>query len=371
MVSRFQKSKIESIENSDYDVIEGRGKFVDGPAVDVDGRRLEANAYVIATGSKPAILPIPGIEDVPVLTSDDVMRLSEPPRSLLVQGAGPIALELGQFFARVGTDVLLINRSPLLAHYDAEAGEELHRALEQEPRFDLLAPAAIQELRPDGDGLVAAVRTSDGVREHRADALLMAVGRNALLDHIGLEHVGVPPLEGRLQHDAAMRTCNPRVFAAGDATGFHQVLHLSNQEGVAAGHNAAGGSPERKIDYRLKMQVVFTDPAYASVGQSLEEAKQSGHDVIVGRAQIPRIGRGITMGAGHGLWRLYAKRSTGEILGSSLLAPRADDLIHVVATMMHYGGTVADVLQMPWYHPTLTEIMINLARDLERQMNGG
>jgi len=367
IVQRFKRAKIESIEASEYEVISGRGRFVEGPALAVEGRRLVARAYVIATGSAPTILPIPGIDDVPVLTSDDVMRLTERPRSVIVQGAGPIGLELGQFFARIGSEVLLVNRSPLLAHYDTEAGEELHRALEAEPRFELLAPSAIQELRRDADGIVATIRTTDDVREHRADALIMAVGRHALLDDIGLEHLAIPPFDGRIQHDEQMQTCNPHVYVAGDSTGAHQVLHLSNQEGEIAGHNAAGGSPRRKIDYRLEMQVVFTDPPYASVGKTFSELKQAGIDVVVSRAHFARTGRAITMGATHGLWRLYTERTTGEILGASILGPRADDLIHEIALMMHYGGKISDVAELPWYHPTLSEVMLDLARDAARQ----
>ena len=371
MVSRFQSAKIRSIEASDYEVLQGRGRFVEGPAIELDGRRLEAKAYVLATGSVPTVLPIPGIENVPVITSDEVMQLTEAPRSLIVQGAGPIGLEFCQFFARIGSDVVLVNRSTLCSKYDAEAGEEMHAALAQEPRLRLLAPAIIEQLRPEGDGLVATVRGNEGTEEYRADALLMAAGRRAMLEGLGLEEIGLHPSSGHLSHDDKMQTANPRVYVAGDATGAYQVLHTSNAEGVVAGHNAARGTPERKIDYRLKMQVVFTDPPYASVGSTLEELEKAGRDVIIGRAKLPQTGRAITMGVEHGLWRLYACRTTGEILGASLLGPRADDVIHEVAVMMHFGAKVDDIAEIPWYHPTLSELMLDLMRDIQRQRAAG
>ena len=370
LVKRFQNAKIGSIESADYEVLQGRGRFVEGPAIELDGRRLEARAYVLATGSAPTVLSIPGIEDVPLLTSDDVMKLTEPPRSLIVQGAGPIGLEFGQFFARIGSEVVLVNRSTLCSKYDAEAGTELQAALEQEPRFRLLTPAIIERLRPEGSGLIATIRTDEGTQEHRADALLMAAGRHAMLDGLGLEEIGLQPSNGLLAHDETMQTEIPQVYVAGDATGAYQVLHTSNQEGLVAGHNAAGGSPARKIDYRLKMQVVFTDPPYASVGPTPEEAEQAGRDVVIGRAKLAQTGRAITMGVEHGLWRLYACRSSGEILGASLLGPRADDVIHQVAIMMHFGAKVEQIAEMPWYHPTLSEVMLDLVRDIQRQRSG-
>jgi len=370
LVRRFQNAKIRSIESSDYEVLQGRGRFVEGPAIELDGKRLEAKAYVLATGSAPTVLPIPGIEDVPVITSDEVMRLTEAPRSIIVQGAGPIGLEFGQFFARIGCDVVLVNRSNLCSKYDAEAGEQMRAALEREPRFLLMTPAVIEKLRPDGTGLIATVRTDSGVEECRADLLLMAAGRQALLEGLGLEEIGLSPSNGLLKHDATMKTENPRVYVAGDATGAYQVLHTSNQEGLVAGHNAAGAGPAREIDYRLKMQVVFTDPPYASVGFTPEEAEQAGHEVIIGRAKLPETGRAITMGVEHGLWRLYADRSSGEILGASLLGPRADDIIHEVMLMMHFGAKVDEIAEMPWYHPTLSEVMLDLMRDVQRQRSG-
>jgi len=369
LVRRFQRAKISSVESQDYEVLFGRGRFAVGGGIDVDGRRLTADRYVIATGSVPASIPIPGVEDVPVITSDDVMRLESQPRSLVVQGAGPIGLELAQFFARIGTRVLLVNRSPLLSHSDLECGEELRRALLDEPNFELAVPGKIEQLRPNGEGLVASVRRGDqNTIEFEADALLMATGRWASLDDLGLEHVGIVPQGRILEHDATMRTSNPSVYVAGDATGSYQVLHLSNQEGSVAGHNAAGREPPQQMDYRLNMAVIFTDPPYATVGLSQTTATREGRDVVVGRAVFPETGRAVTMNARHGLWKMLADRSTGEILGSSILGPRADDLIHLISMAMHHRSTAAEICALPWYHPTLSEVILNVGRDIAGQL---
>jgi len=335
----------------------------------VEGRELDAGCYVIATGSVPDSLPIPGADEVPTMTSDDVMQLDDQPESLIVQGAGPIGLELAQFFARIGTRVLLVNRSPLLSRTDAECGQELRAALEQEPNFELAVPGKIRRLRPNGAGLSATIESGGRESEHQASALLMATGRRAALGDLGLEHVGLEPTPDGLEYDAKMRTANPRIFVAGDATGRYQILHLANQEGTVAGHNAAGASPALEMSYRLKMAVTYTDPPYATVGATETELTDAGVEFVTGHARFPETGRAITMGVEHGLWKLLADRRTGEVLGSSIVGPRADDLIHLISTAMYFHASAREICSMPWYHPTLSEVILNLGRDIAGQLH--
>jgi len=367
LVERFKRAKIAGIEAQDYELLQGRASFEPGGGVAVNGRVLTARRYVIATGSAPQAPPVHGLEDAPYLTSDDVMKLDTAPASLVVYGAGPIGLELAQFFARIGTEVLLVARLPLLHHFDLDCGAELARVLSSEPRLELAVPSTLVEVQRQGAGVRVRVESQGETRDHRADALLIATGRRAALDGLGLEHIGLTADGGRLRHDAAMRTDNPDIFAAGDATGAFQILHLANQEGTVAGANAAGASPEHTMDYRLKMSVVFTDPPFAHVGltgSEIESDQARGREIVTSSVAFPQTGRAITMEVEHGLWKLVIDRSTCEILGSAILGPRADDLIHLIALMMYYGGTIHDVSRLPWYHPTLAEVMVNLGRDL-------
>ncbi|UCF68675.1 MAG: FAD-dependent oxidoreductase, partial [Acidobacteriota bacterium] len=222
-------------------------------------------------------------------------------------------------------------------------------------------------------GLRARIGVEGAQLERRADALLVATGRRAALDELGLEHVDLRPTDGWLAHDSTMRTAHHDIFVAGDATGRFQILHLANQEGTVAGHNAAGGEPSKRMDYRLKMNVIFTDPPYASVGMTsreLEADVAQGRHVVASSVRLPQTGRAITMGAEHGLWKLFADGKTGEVLGSAIVGPRADDLIHLISTLMYYRAAVSDISQMPWYHPTLAEVMLNLERELADLMPG-
>lgn len=373
-VARFKQAKVSSIEAAPYEVIEGRGSFAPGGALDVNGRKITAASYVIATGSTATSLPIPGIDQVPVLTSDSVMRLESQPSRLIVQGAGAIGLELGQFFARIGTEVLLVNRSPLLSKLDAECGAELSRVFDAEPGFEACVPGRVERLRPSAGGLVADIRCGERTRTFEADAILMATGRKAALENIGLEHAGLSVENDRLAFDRRMCTSNPTIFIAGDSTSDSQILHIANQEGHVAGHNAALvalGKAEtdfRQMDYRIRMAMIFTDPPYADVGITEAAARANGLNIVVGRAEIPKTGRAITMGARHGLWKMIVDCTSREIIGATLLGLRADDIAHVVSVMMFHRTRVDQVLEMPWYHPTLSEVIIDLARDAIRQM---
>jgi pyruvate/2-oxoglutarate dehydrogenase complex dihydrolipoamide dehydrogenase (E3) component len=365
-VARFKKSKVASVEASDYDVLFARGRFVEGGGVEVDGRVMSAAGYVIATGSVTTRAEIPGIDTVQVWDSDDVMRLKQRPERLIVLGAGAVGLELAQFFARIGTQVLLVNRSALLTHHDLDCGAELTRALGDEPRLELAVPGSIDSLEPAGPGLRAHVRGCDGVRQFVADALLVAVGRRPAIDDLGLEHVGLSlGPDGCLPRDEQMRTDNPAIFVAGDTTGCRQILHLANLEGDVGGHNAAGGLPARSMDYRLEMQVIFTEPPFAQVGVTVDQARAAGLDVVTSSARFPETGRAITMGIRHGIWKLVADRASGEILGTSIVGPRADDLAHLISTIMYFRGKIDDIRALPWYHPTLAEVMIDLCRGFD------
>ncbi len=370
MVARFKKAKISGVANQGYEVIDARGRFHSDGGLLVGDSRMRARRYVLAVGSVPTSIAVPGMEHVEVLTSDDVMKMRRQPDSLVVQGAGPIAIEMALFFARIGTRVVLVNRSPCLKFHDSDIGDEMKAALNHEPNLEVAAPGCIANIERDGDAGLFTIESAEGTSSVRSARLLMAVGRKAALDGLGLSHAGVQVENGRVVHNPAMQTTNPEVYVAGDATGEHQILHIANQEGAVAGMNAAAGSPDHRMDYRLKMSVIFSDPPLASIGMNGPELKKNGIRFVSGSARFSQTGRAIIMGVEHGIWRMYADTATGEILGSVILGPNADDLIHIVSTMMHYRGSVRDIMdRMPWYHPTQSEVIMNLARKIIPQLD--
>ena len=365
MVARFKKAKIDSIEAQRYEVIDARARFHPDGGLLVGGARMNARRYVLAVGSVPSSIPVPGMEHVEILSSDDVMKLREQPDCLVVQGAGPVAIEMALFFARIGTRVVLVNRSSCLKLHDREIGEEMKAALSHEPNLQVTAPGRIRGIAQEGDSGLFTIESDEASFTFRSSRLLMAVGRDAALEGLDLQYAGIRTIHGRIIHDSAMQTSNPEVYVAGDATGDCQVLHIANQEGAVAGTNAALARPEHRMDYRLKMSVFFSDPPLAAVGKTGPELQEAGIRFVSGTARFPETGRAIARGVQHGIWRLYADAATGEILGAVILGPNADDLIHIISTMMQYHGTARDIMdRMPWYHPTQSEVIMSLAREI-------
>lgn len=363
-VARFARAKIAGIEAGGYEVIDARARFASDDTVEAGGQTYRfTKGAVIATGSVPSIPPIDGISSVPYWTSDDVMALTERPESAIVLGTGAIGLELAQFLSRMGTRVQLVSRRRIFVWVDPLISEEMEAALGDEPNLDLIQAAPIR-VQHSGEGIEVTVSREGAEAALTAKHLVVATGRRADLENLGLEAAGVNVEGHSVVCGTDMRTSNPRVFVAGDATGTEQLLHVANWEGRVAGLGAAQVEGDHQVERRLDMQVVFSDPTLATIGQTEEEARAAGHDVITASANFAETGRAITQDVQHGAFKLVADRS-GEILGSQILGPRADDLIHTIAAVMYYRGTAADLLEMPWYHPTLSEVVLSLAGELQ------
>ena len=372
-VARFKKAKLGAIERGGYEVIDAYARFSGPDTVEAGGETYHfTRGAVLASGSDPIVPPIEGIDSVReaglYLDSDDVMKLTERPASAIVLGGGAIGLELGLFLARMGTEVFMVNRSGFLSKIDADLADEMQRVLDDEPNMTRIAPLVSKSIEVVDGRVHHHIEAEGGSRTLIADRFVGATGRRARIADMGLEAAGVKTAKGRVQHDAAMRTSNPRIFVAGDATGSELLLHVANWEGKAAGLGAAEVPGDHVVERRLRMTAIFSDPPLATIGLSESEARGAGLPVITALERFPQTGRAITMDVQYGLWKLVAHAETGELLGSQILGPRADDIVHVISTAMYYHGTVFDLVKMPWYHPTLTEVGLSLARTLSEKV---
>ncbi len=379
LVARFKRAKVSGMENAWYEILDGRVRFDSPGTVQVrmaDGseRTLTSRAFLISTGSRHSLPPTKGLDSVPYWTSDDVLESHDVPETLLVQGSGAVGLEFATYYAGLGTKVCLVSRSPILNRgADAELSQMYRNALEA-TGIHVLVHHEIDEVSQQGGKIRAIVSGNEGAVTMHFDRYLVATGRAANLESLNLEAAGIEHSGPRLKLGPALETTNRNVFAAGDATNDRLILHTGNAEGRHVARNLTAlfkGAELEPWDEKIPLMSIFTHPPYAEAGLREDQAVERGIDVISARKNWADQGRGIVMGAvpEAAFIKLIAAREDGRLLGAQILGPRADDLIHVVSTAIHLGGRAQDFVEMPWYHPTLSEAFIELGRELVAQQD--
>jgi pyruvate/2-oxoglutarate dehydrogenase complex dihydrolipoamide dehydrogenase (E3) component len=378
LIGGFAAYRRKQLARGKFVFLRGKASFLDAHTVLLEnGHELElvtASTFIVATGSVISRVPIPGLWETGCWTSDTALDTEEIPKRLAVLGGGVIAVELGQFFARVGSKTTLLQRSNrIVRNYDPDVSFELERAFKAEG-IDVVTGVKILEVRRSGKGKKIVYLCRKKKKELVVDEILYAMGRVPAVEGLKLENAGVAVPEGRLKVDATMRTSVPNIFAAGDVVGQHEVVHIAIQQAEMAARNAvhqlqnAAREPER-IDYRLKALVTFTEPELGSVGLSETEAKAQGIPFL--SAKYPFIDHGKAMIGGYqfGFVKVIAEKTKGEIIGAVIIGPHASDMIHELIAVMYYRGTVQDLEKMPHYHPTLAEIITYPAEELAMKLS--
>ncbi|MHB1486490.1 MAG: mercury(II) reductase [Acidimicrobiales bacterium] len=340
------------VEDYGFTVLSGHARFSGPDTITVDGSAVSAGVFLIATGASPAAPPIPGLAEAGFLTSTTALELTEVPRRLVVIGANAIGLELGQFFLHVGAEVTFLDVAERIAPFE-------------EPEVsDALAEVLVtQGATIHTDAQVLAVRRSDGhvevtvqVGDHQfdvvADEVLVATGRRPNTDELGLEAAGVKLDErGAILVNDELRTANPMVFAAGDVTGAPQFVYVSAYEGALAVDNALLGA-RRTVDFTGLPRVTFTAPQVASAGLTEAQARGAGHDVDTSILPLAAVPRALVNHDIHGLVKLVAEAGTGRLLGASILAEGAGDVIQSAVLAIRHGITTSELAAT--FHPYLT-----------------
>jgi len=381
VIMDYRSKKYESIVTDEerIKVYPGRAGFAPDGTVRVNGGRLVGSHYLIATGSHPVIPRIPGLAEVPYLTSDLLAfqedgELRDLPRSLVIVGAGYVALELGQMFHRFGTEVTLLERGPIiLGDYEPEVSVELTRLLREEG-VHVLTGFEVSRVRRDGQG-VAVVGWHDG-REVtlEGERLLVAAGRAANTRDLGLRHVGVEtdPL-GFVRVDEFLQTSAGNIWAAGDVigrqTGSQLATPVGAHDGVIAAMNALSGE-RRVVDHRVIPRTIFTDPQVATVGLTDAEANQRGFRCACRTVPMSLVPRAGAVRDTRGLVKMVAEAETGRVLGVSFLARDAGEVIHEAAMALRFGATLRDFIDMVHVYPTMAEALklaaLSYFKDVER-----
>jgi pyruvate/2-oxoglutarate dehydrogenase complex dihydrolipoamide dehydrogenase (E3) component len=344
------------------DVIEGSARFASPRELLVDGEPLDTRAVCVATGSRPLIPPIAGLDEIGYLTNESVFtELDELPARLLVVGGGPIGVELGQAFARLGSTVTIVTMEErLLVEEDAELSHILGEALAEEGVRVLTSCAVAAVERVEGDGRATLRPVGEGAEQTSAppetlafDALLLATGRRPNVDGLGLSAAGVALEGGAPRVDGRLRTSNPRVYAAGDVLGRHGFTHAAAYEASIVLRNAVFPGRAR-TSYEALPRATFTDPEIAHVGLTEEQARaRHGDGVRVYRYPFAEMDRAIVERRTRGVVKLVTAGRGDRVVGAQIAGPAAGELIHEFALAMRQGVEAGELAQVVHVYPTL------------------
>ena len=332
---------------------------------------LTAKNFIIATGSIVAPSPLPSLPEVGYITSDEALALKRLPKSLIVLGGGPIACELAQFFARFGVKVTLIQRSGhILREFDTDAGIELEKVFRREG-VQVFTGTKLIDARRKGKLKMVSFEHDRRTVSVSAEEILLALGRVPNTESLSLEKAGVTTDKGRIVANEVMQTSAPHIYAAGDCTGPHEIVHLAVQQGEIAAHNITPAAAPRRMDYRLLIAVVFTEPQVAFVGLTEKEAMARGISYVAASYPFNDHGKSLIMEARNGFVKLLADPKSGEILGGACVGPMGGELLHEIVAAMAKRMTVQELAAMPHYHPTLAEIWTYPAEELADRISAG
>lgn len=341
------------------DVFFGEGRFTGPDTVSVNGKELRFRRAVIATGGRPAKPPIPGIDDVDVLTSEEVFNLTELPQRLAVIGGGPIGCELAQAFRRLGSEVTVIDMADrLLPRDDPDASALLTTQLQAEG-ITLALGAKVKAFERD-DAQRYVVYQADG-QTHRlaVNHILLAVGRTLNTRGLGLDAAGVQIDErGKLILDDFLRTTNPRIYAAGDAAGRWQFTHTADATARMVIRNALFFG-RRRASALVVPWTTYTDPEVAHVGITHDEAARRA-DITCFEQPFDGSDRHIVEGTAHGFAKVYVD-PRGQILGATLVGEHAGELIAIVAALMQAGAPLSTLAEAMFPYPTRAEVLKRVA----------
>ena len=371
MIKDFADFRGQQLDAGKFKFIRANARFLDAHTVELsNGKKITAKQFVIATGSRVAPSPLPQLDEVGFITSDEAVALKKLPKSLIILGGGAIACEFAQFFARFGVKVTLIQRSEtILKEFDAEAGIEVAKVFRREG-ISVFTGTKLVGAKRKGKLKSVLFEQNGKTVSVAAEEILFALGRVPNTASLGLENAGVKTENRRVVANGKMQTSAPHIFAAGDCTGPHEIVHIAIQQGETAVHNIVKPKVPRRMDYRLLISVVFTEPQVATVGLTEKEAAARKIPFLVASYPFNDHGKSLIMEAKDGFVKLLANPKTGEILGGACVGPVGGELIHEIVITMAKRMTVHELAAAPHYHPTLAEIWTYPAEELAERITG-
>lgn len=364
IMARMRKSVGESLDfirgglkaTEGLHLYEGLAQFAGDRTLEVMGERIQGDAVVIASGSRPAVPPIKGLDGVPYWTSEDVLAQEERPGSLIIIGGGYIAVEYGHFFAAMGARVTILEMADRLTlAEEPEVAALLQTALAR--RMEVLTGIQVEEVRREADGRVTVTaKTSAGApAEFGADRLLIAAGRRSNADLLKLENTGVEvDQRGFIKVNERLETTRPHVWAVGDINGLQMFTHAGNRQAALVADSILHG--EKGTLDPIVPHAVYSRPQIASVGLTEERARKD-YQVAIGRARYGNVAKGEAMMEQEGFAKAVADKKDGKLLGFHIIGPFAPELIQEVTNAMAAGGDPAYAVKGMHIHPALNELI--------------
>ncbi|WP_253737701.1 dihydrolipoyl dehydrogenase [Halohasta salina] len=351
-------------------LVEGTARFVDDHTLRVDGADVESIAFdnaIIATGSRPIEIPGFSYADEPVWSSTDALAATEIPDRLVVVGGGYIGMELSTVYAKLGTEVMVVEMlDDILPQYGPDI-TRIIRSRAEDLGIEFNFGEGASEWTETDDGIVVESETEAGESStYEADNVLVAVGRAPVTDTLDLGEAGIETTDsGTIPTDDRMRTDVDHIFAIGDVAGDPMLAHAASKEGIVAAEVAAG--EPAAMDVQAIPAAVFTDPEIGTVGMSVSEAEEAGFEPVVGEMPFRASGRALTTGHTDGFVKIVADEESGFVLGGQIVGPEASELVAEVTLAIELGATLEDVASTVHTHPTLAEAVMEAAENAAGQ----
>ena len=354
------RAALKALEDEGATVIRGEARLVGPRVVDVGGRSIRARtAVVIATGTRPAIPAIPGLDAVHPWTNRDAVKATELPGRLVIVGSGAVGVELAQGYARLGSQVHLVEAAPrILALEEPEASACLASAFQQE---GIQVTTAAKVSRVEASGAGVAVVTDAGAIE--GDRLLVATGRRPNTEVLDAEQAGITLSRGFVTVDPATLLAGEGIFAIGDVAGLGGFTHLSDYHGVVAGRRLRGD--DARADHRAVPRVTFTDPEVASVGLGEQQARERGLTTVTAVRDVGATARGFIHGRPGGTIKLVADLDRSVLIGASIVSPRAGEILSELSLAVKHAIPLRVLADLIHPFPTFARVLQGLLAELE------
>jgi pyruvate/2-oxoglutarate dehydrogenase complex dihydrolipoamide dehydrogenase (E3) component len=365
IIKEFQQYRASQLEDGRFDLYRNFARFTGNQEITLDnGTILNAEKFLVATGSSIATPPVPGLSELPVLTSNDILSLDRQLDSIIVLGGGIVACELSQFLQRTGTSTSLIQRHHrILKSWNPEVSAVIENAFIAEG-MNLHTATSNLRLEKTEIGFAASFEQGGNSIRLEADHLLNALGRIPNTEALNLDAAGVRlQSSGHIATNGLQQSSNPAIYAAGDCAGPHEIVHIAILQGECAVKHAFG-QKTAPMDYDPLLLVVFTDPQAAVVGLTEHQLEKQNIPCLTESYPFNDHGKAILMEAKKGYVKVIAHEKTGQVLGAECVGKDAGELIHPMSIAVSLKAKVQDLARAHWYHPTLSEIWSYPLEDL-------